>query len=180
MTFRLIKTIVLLGAAPETPQLHIEMTPVDFLCRAILHLTTRQDGLGKSYHFRNPNPIGLSRLIESMNTEGYRIRTLPAPEWLEEVRRAGDNEEQNPLAPVLPFFFPERNDPEHRTESVHVPSFDLSNMLGGLKGSGIACPPVDDRLLEVYFRYLTDQGYLPGPRPAVKPRCNQRRARSLI
>ena len=33
-----------------------------------------------------------------------------------------------------------------------------------LTGSGITCPPLDDRLLETYFGYFTRSGYLPSGR----------------
>jgi hypothetical protein len=39
--------------------------------------------------------------------------------------------------------------------------FDRSRTMRALDGSGIVCPPIDDAMLNRYFRYFVDSGFLP-------------------
>jgi hypothetical protein len=47
---------------------------------------------------------------------------------------------------------------------LELPRFSRRNTLLGLAGSGIACPEVDDALVDCCLRYLIDSGFLPGVR----------------
>jgi hypothetical protein len=41
--------------------------------------------------------------------------------------------------------------------------FDCQNTLNGLTGTSIVCPPPDDKLLNTYFSYLIQNGFLKSP-----------------
>ncbi|HJX26440.1 MAG TPA: hypothetical protein VJ885_00895, partial [Thermoanaerobaculia bacterium] len=65
------------------------------------------------------------------------------------------------LAPFAPLFAGGADDaaageqPELRFDGTHTAQ--------GLEGSGIACPPVDERLLRTYFEAFVRSGFLPVP-----------------
>jgi hypothetical protein len=79
---------------------------------------------------------------------------------------------ENALFPLLPIL-PQPEQAEQSTEmqmpitrkhsEISDPWSTIQNALDRLEGSSIACPPVDARLLDTYFSYLVDSGFLQPP-----------------
>jgi hypothetical protein len=47
--------------------------------------------------------------------------------------------------------------------SMQLPTYDTRETLRELAGSGITCPPADEKLFETYLRYLQQINFLPQP-----------------
>jgi hypothetical protein len=48
-------------------------------------------------------------------------------------------------------------------QSMQLPTYDTRQTQRELEGSGIVCPPADERLFETYLRYLQETGFIPQP-----------------
>ena len=47
--------------------------------------------------------------------------------------------------------------------SMQLPTYDTRETQRALEGSGIACPPADEKLFGTYLRYLQGTGFIPQP-----------------
>ncbi len=152
--YRVLKGCIQLGSAPDIP-MEIDLTPVDFVCSAIHHLSQKKTSLGKVFHLINPHRIAIRQLVEWIRASGYEVRLVSYEKWREELTHLPPDRSDNALYPLLPFFM-ERSEAQLRS-----PKIDSSNADHGL-GAALTCPPVDTRLLDVYFSYLVSSGFLPG------------------
>jgi amino acid adenylation domain-containing protein/thioester reductase-like protein len=154
---RMLKGCIQLGLSPEL-ELPVDVTPVDFVCDALVHLSLQPGSEGKVFHLINPEPVRMDTLVEYIQRRGYPLERVPYRRWraaLEEILARGV---ENALHPLLPLFAEEGLRWDHAR-------YDCQNVLTGLTHSGIRCPPVDARLLDAYFDYFLRSGFLT-PAPA--------------
>jgi len=166
-----LKAIVELGAAPDI-NLPLDLAPVDFVTEAVVHISTHEKPSGKVYHLSNPNYKLLTWMIERLRATGHSIEILPHHAW---VQRLLDYTARHPsmsLAPFMPLFV-ERWSADQLTlleiySEERIPAFDCSNTLEALRGTSIACPPVDDGLLRKYMDYFARIDFF-APAPEAGP-----------
>ncbi|WP_437991504.1 non-ribosomal peptide synthetase [Sorangium sp. So ce145] len=181
---RMIKGCVEMRCAPDLPAQSKELVTVDYASRAIVRLSCRPGSLGKAFHLVPPprRRLDLNGFFDLLVSRGYPLARLPYAQWCEQllarVRRSGDS----PFLPLLPML----------TEKVHgdltrwelyarMPAFDCQNTIDGLAGTGIACPPMNARLLDTLLEYYLHSGHLSAPAPAESGvRHAARRARSPL
>jgi acyl-CoA dehydrogenase len=153
------------GAALHTEGL-VDVAPVDYVCRAILHLSTHGPEAGATYHLSNPGPCTPESLLELLARKGFPVRPAPVAELAAlatEARRAG---RESPFARFLPLL-------EQPRETLHVlwnrHRHDCSRTLAGLADSGIACPPAGE-LVERYLEHFESIGVIAqrAPRRAAR------------
>lgn len=154
--FLLLKSCIELGAAPEL-DLRIAGAPVDFVGQAIVRLASRPDSVGRTFHLVNPNEILWNDLCGWLREAGYPIRLLPYAEWVPILQEAVKASRSRTLVSFSPFFT------EAMLAQVRLPRFDCQQVVAGLAGSGLACPPIDAALLTTLFGYLVGHGHLEPP-----------------
>jgi hypothetical protein len=145
------------------------MVPVDYVSRAMIHLSLQQKSWGRAFHFFNPAPIAWRRLMAILQNLGYPMDEVPLDEWMEDLRvhavQSGDQPEEVTrlfavlrLAMLAPhFLFYKR------------PVFDDVWTREGLAGSDVACAPVDEALVSTYVGFWQKSGYLAAPlAPAMR------------
>lgn len=146
------------GYGPDV-QNAMDMTPVDYVARAIVYLAFQPESQGNVFHLLNPQPISWSDIMDTVVAAGYPICKLPFYDWVDAIERYEDPQ-TNPLHPLLPFF--------------HIPI--AGRMLGvsqtayhalgtqatqaALRSSGIVCPPVDQALVNIFLKRFVDSGRL--------------------
>ena len=183
MVWNLMKGCIQLGTAPDRAFL-IDVAPVDYVSRAIVHLSLRAESLGHAFHFPSSRPMRWGEALPILRDYGYRLDTVPLPEWHRKVAEVVPRSQDNALLPFLPILIPPAvlrgeqvpvaelppdSAPEAAVAAPMEPRYDQSNTLAGLAGSGIACPPVDGRLLGTYLDYFVRTGWLQPP-PGVEAR----------
>lgn len=156
---RMLKSFTQLQCAPNL-ELTIDMTPVDYVSRAIIHLSLQSASIGKAFHLINPQPTRFDHLIQYMNEYGYAVQAVDYHQWQTALHTRWNA--LSPLAKVL-------------TESVAgyptrlelwlggTQKFDYQNTMHGLKESDITCAPIDSRLLGNYLTHLIQRGALSSP-----------------
>lgn len=170
---RVLKGCIQIGSVPDTDTI-VDMTPVDYVSRAILHLSKQKESLGKTFHVLNTHPIHWRELISWLRSFGYLLRQIPAQKWQSELMEEWQAELQNVsefraenALHSLALLFSETVS-EHTSNSVML-QFDCQNTLNGLTNTSIICPPVDAQLLRTYFSYLIKIGFLDAPHPNQEP-----------
>ena len=155
----LLKGCLLLGKYPAF-DIKITLVPVDYVTRAMVHLAGREESWGRAFHFFNPEPVEWRRLMKALRNTGYALEEVAYDEWWrdlkQQVRNTGLPQDEREtlstlmLAMTAPhYLFYQR------------PVMDASQTEEGLRGSGIACPPVDDALIATYAAWWQKSGFFP-------------------
>src|SRR5215218_6388015 len=178
---RLIKSWVELGSAPDLDGA-IDMTPVDYVSSALVHLSLSEQSLGSVFHLVNPRPVRLREMVEWIRPSGYPLELLPYDRWRTELLNGGGSKGQavNPLAPLFSAtsdgsargqeqLSPQYGNTVDRIGSLIAAqyarsvSFDDERTRLGLAGSSIVCPRVGADVLARYLSYFVRTGFLTAP-----------------
>jgi thioester reductase-like protein len=155
---RLLHGCIEAGIVPNHEE-DLNISPVDFFSRALVHISLDQSNLGGAYHLANPRGEPLANLYARIRSFGYRIDELDYEDWRERLNRT-----LHPASPgysVLPLI------PEHPApEGARHPSIDCTNAISALAGTDITCAPLDERLVHLELSYLREIGFLPAPEGA--------------
>jgi len=144
-----------LGCAPEIEGWRMEMSPVDFVVAAILHIASDPDAYGGTYHLANPDPPPADEDFDRLEVQGYPLERIPYGEWLQKID-AAPPEEGSP-GEMLRGASPEAE--ELWEENI----YEDSNARRALGEGGPTRPAIDGDLMETYARYFAEQGWTGAP-----------------
>jgi amino acid adenylation domain-containing protein/thioester reductase-like protein len=144
-----------LGYAPEVEGWRMEMTPVDFVAAAILHLASEPAAQGGTYHLANPDPPPADEVFDLLEEQGSPLERLPYEEWLQKLD-AAPPEEGSP-GEVLRGASPAAE--ELWEENI----YEDSNTRRALGDGGPTRPAIDEDLMETYARYFARQSWTKAP-----------------
>ena len=174
LIWNIVKGCIQLGVLPDLdmlPELDtmINVTPVDYVSRAIVHLSRQPESQGRVFHFSNPQPMHWRELANFFREYGYPLRQISNAEWHEVLFSRVAYSPDHALFPFMPLFAAlkaaeDPNQPDDRAKDLPI---DSRNTEAGLAGSGIACPPVDARLLQTYCAQFICSGFLERPSHAA-------------
>jgi myxalamid-type nonribosomal peptide synthetase MxaA len=152
----LLKGLIQIGSAPNLDALW-DFTPVDYVSKAVVHLSKQSEAIGTVFHVLNPQPLHLTKLIDLITSFGYPIQTVDYDQWRASLTNFVKCSEEKTLESLLPIF-PERF--SEKQLKLLTLRFDCQNTLKGLNDTSIVCPPVDRTLLNTYFSYLNHKNFL--------------------
>ncbi|QSJ14562.1 amino acid adenylation domain-containing protein [Nostoc sp. UHCC 0702] len=155
--YKLIIGCVQLGSAPDI-DIKENIVPVDYVSKAIVHLSKQEESIGKTFHLVHPQTLHSSTLIDHILSLGYAIEQISYNQWREKLLNITQGSLEHPLYSLMPFF-PARQAQEENSNSGFL-QLDNQNVINGLVGTSIDCPPIDNQLLSVYFYYLMEQGFM--------------------
>jgi thioester reductase-like protein len=176
MIWNMMKSCLQIGAVPEDTQRAtcLDVTPVNYVAAAIVHLSLQPERIGGTFHFPNPRPLSWDEVYDFARAYGYPVETVPFEEWDARLTAALSEGSDNALAPFAPLLAWGRAGA--RTASAPLPRdprFDDQRTRAGLNGSGIACPPLDEDLLRTLFDWLVGTGFLPEPPEPPGPKTER-------
>lgn len=163
-TYDLLNALIVeslhLGCAPHVEGWIAEMTPVDFVSKAITTLCDHTESDQRVYHLGDPKPVTADVLFDSLSELGYGTKRLPWDDWVAlwnekrgSVRGGSDAFTVDILRGGMPTV--------ESLQSIMVlkdgatqPALDLY---------GIHRPKIDSALLETYTRHFYARGWLPRP-----------------
>jgi amino acid adenylation domain-containing protein/thioester reductase-like protein len=162
-TYRMIKGCIQLGSIPNQ-DIRLNLSPVDYVSKAIVYLSRHKELLGKAFHLVNPQPLPLSEMVNYIRSLGYPVEQVLYDKWRSQLINTADSPE-NALYPLISIFSEEASDRDSNTKSKDsaVQQFDCQNTLTGLAETSIVCPPVNAELFSAYFSYLIQTGFLNPP-----------------
>jgi amino acid adenylation domain-containing protein/thioester reductase-like protein len=155
----MIKGCIQLGSAPDLDIL-VDVVPVDFVCRAIVHLSRQPESLGRAFHLINDHPLPYKELIDWLRAFGYSLQQMPYNRWLKALDQSAVRGSANALAP---FLVAEWLSDEQGAEATKALGFDNQNTARWLAGTSIACPPLHGKLLQTYITHLIQSGFIDSP-----------------
>ncbi|MEU0663022.1 amino acid adenylation domain-containing protein [Streptomyces lavendulocolor] len=163
------RIITELGSAPDLA-LPLDLVPADFVAGAVVHLATHRAATGQTYHLTNPRPAALDAMVDRLRAHGHPIRTVAYREWVDAMAAHLAERPSHPFGPFAELFTTEAAagglTVEELSTTEHAPRLGRARLEADLAGSGLACPPVDARLLDRYIRYFHASGFLPAPATA--------------
>ncbi|MEM6613540.1 MAG: amino acid adenylation domain-containing protein [Cyanobacteria bacterium P01_C01_bin.72] len=156
-TYRMIRGCIQLGSAPLDDSL-VNLIPVDFTVRAIFHLSSQPESLGKTFHLLNPKPTPWNQIAESIISLGYSGEQIDYQQWRELLLAAMETASDNALAPLISIFAKQESSSMEEEEIDQ--QLEADNTYSGLAETSIICPPCDHKLVNTYISYLISQDYL--------------------
>ncbi|UCG22803.1 MAG: thioester reductase domain-containing protein, partial [Chloroflexota bacterium] len=180
VTSKLVKTIVELGFTPDLDAA-TDMTPVDYVSRAIVHLASSPGALGGVFHLTNPEPVRVKDLVRWLRSFGYPIKPLSYERWrtrLVESARGSLDTASHSVAPLFSIKLSEEAQQSGAYQSgtsdglgiIFISQyarmkmkFDCQKALDGLANSDVSCPVVDGQMFDAYLTYFVRSGFLDAP-----------------
>jgi thioester reductase-like protein len=150
-----------MGRAPEIEDWRLEMTPVDFVAAAMVHIASNPDCYGGTYHLANPEPPLADDVFDLLEEQGYALERVPYDEWLQRIDDAPP--EEGTPGEIVSGTAPSSED--LRDDN----TYDDANTRRILGSDGPSRPPIDEDLLGAYARYFAQQGWIEAP--GVKQRA---------
>jgi thioester reductase-like protein len=150
-----IKGFLQFGAFPAI-DMYLDVTPADYVAKAVVYMAFRRNPLGRAFHLTNPRRCHMSDALTYLRSLGYRFEELRFEEIRDRLIYSSDFA-NNALFPYQAMLM----DMDDR--SLQLPNYDCQETLRELEGSGVVCPPVGDELFGTYMRYLRGIGYMPEP-----------------
>ncbi|MBP5971792.1 amino acid adenylation domain-containing protein [Brasilonema sp. CT11] len=145
---RMLKGFIDLKSAPDL-DLSLNLTPVDYVSKAIAYLSRQKTSVGKAFHIGNPQTLPMRQLVRSINDLGYSVRFISYEQWQTNLLNSHLSQD-TALSPVVSLFT-EKISPKQQTyletSALVCQTFDYQNTLNGLAGTSIACPPVSLKLV---------------------------------
>jgi amino acid adenylation domain-containing protein/thioester reductase-like protein len=182
----LMRFITDTGLAPDI-DVPLDFVPADICAAAIRHISSHAAPSGTTYHLASPEHALLNSLVERLRVHGYAIRAIPYDEWIDELLRYAARHPAHPMTPFVPLFVDRSGDSGLTIAEMYLkhvfPSYTRSHTEQALRGSGIAFPPVDAKLLDLNIDRLMTMGYLKEtagcrlPTTGTGPRSRSRRTR---
>ncbi|KAM3109729.1 non-ribosomal peptide synthetase family protein [Phormidesmis sp. 146-33] len=161
---RIVKGCIQLGCYPDLPNKLDQFVPVDYASKAIVYLSQQARSFGQIFHLVNPQHIEFLEFFRWISDYGYSLKKVPYQEWKEQLLQQTRYSQENALYPLVPM----------QVEAVYQgltlaemyqyhPYLDCQNTLAGLAGTDIVCPSTSDELLNTYFSYFIQSGFLEAP-----------------
>jgi thioester reductase-like protein len=149
---RLIKGCIQLGRVPDSRAM-IEMAPVNYVSRIIIHLSLQRELQSSVFHVVSPHLITARELGSIVGSLGYNLTLVSFADWRNALLDDAKTSSKNALYPLLGMFA----DPN---PSEVVPTFDCRNTLEGLRGTQLLFPEVGTDLMATYLTYFRSSGFL--------------------
>jgi thioester reductase-like protein len=143
------------GAFPDM-DIEVDVAPVDYVAKAMVHLAFKRNALGRAFHLTNPSRRRLKDGLNYLRNIGYQFEELPFVELRDKLINSPDFS-SNAL-----FAYQAALD-DMDNVSMQLPTYDTRETMRELAGSGITCPPADEKLFGTYLHYLQDIGFIPQP-----------------
>jgi thioester reductase-like protein len=159
----MLKGCVSMKAFPDIDY-WLDMSPVDYVSKAIVYLSQQPSSISKAFHLQHPRPIHLSKLINWISILGYDIDQLPYEDWLEKLQTSACSPE-NPLYTLKPFLLQRWTEEQLTATEIYMQArrpaeISCKQTLKALAGSDIVCPPLNPKLFSKYLSYLLKSGFL--------------------
>jgi amino acid adenylation domain-containing protein/thioester reductase-like protein len=158
---KLIRGLIQLGLAPQL-SLPMHLTPVDYVTKAIVHLSHQSSSWGQVFHLTNPHALSLDQLVGHIQALGYELEYADYDLWLKTLLDRYLNQ-QNSLTSLIPLLTSKSEVYSNYLEVLNLDRVSCEQTISALAGTTIGCQPLDAELLDTYFLYFNQSGFLPSP-----------------
>ncbi|RMZ84757.1 hypothetical protein DV737_g1017, partial [Chaetothyriales sp. CBS 132003] len=152
----LIVESIRIGYHPQVPGWRAEMTPVDFVAKAIVHLSNQTHADQLVFHLGDPDPVDTKQLFSDLAELGYPTKPLDFSKWVDLWNQTRATMKGGDGAFTVDIL------------RSGMPSIDflrgivvLNNTMTRPFRAAVRRPKVDKVLLETYTRHWYARGWLP-------------------
>jgi thioester reductase-like protein len=158
----MVKGCLQMGYFPDVEYM-MDMSPVDYVSKAIVYLSMQPSSIGKAFHLQHPQPAPLSTLVNWVKSFGYPVQAIPYAQWQAELINNVSSVD-NPLYTLRPFLLERWSEEQLTIPDLYLqakrPHISCQETLNALAGSSIVCPPITSELFMTYTAYLIQTGFL--------------------
>lgn len=131
---------------------------------ALVHLCLGQPSAATVLNHAATPPVRLSDVYDWLEDYGYSLRRMPLARWRAELPASS-----GVAATTLAFFDSWDAAPEGDAgPDLRLGRVRADNVVNGLRGSGITCPPADRDLVFRYLDHCVTAGTLREPEPVER------------
>ncbi|MGK8557230.1 SDR family NAD(P)-dependent oxidoreductase [Nocardia gipuzkoensis] len=164
--YDILKTMIEAGETMLTP-VHWDISPVDYVSAAMVHIALRRPTYRETYHLTNPDIRRYYDVVRYVQRAGYEVSLVPLEEFHRratdrQIYRLGTDEVYDSQTLEMFKYGIELFGTIHYEESSYADCAYTRRVLGA---AGIDCPPTEE-LVRVYLAHCAEIGYLPAPRTA--------------
>ncbi|MBD0263625.1 MAG: thioester reductase domain-containing protein, partial [Tolypothrix sp. Co-bin9] len=127
-----------MGSFPEVDYM-LDMSPVDYVSKAIVHLSRQKESIGKAFHLQHPQPVPLTVLVDWVRSFGYPVDVISYDAWQEKLINDVTSAE-NPLYTLRPFLLERRSEEQLTIPDLYLkarrPEISCEDTVNALAGSG--------------------------------------------
>ncbi|KUJ15178.1 nonribosomal peptide synthetase 10 [Mollisia scopiformis] len=155
-----------IGYAPDILGWRAEMTPVDFVSKAIIRTANNIETKQRVFHLGDPDPVDTQSLFDDLNKLGYPTQRLEWDKWVSlwtEKRGSAKRGTGAFTADILRGGMPSVD----FLKDITILNNEATKLILG----DLQCPNIDSKLLEIYARNWFARGWLPRP-PLRLHQCN--------
>lgn len=98
-----IKGCIQLGVAPDW-NMPVDIVPVDFVSRAIVHLSQQKESFGQAFNLSNPSMLSWHQFLDWLRGFSYSLQSLSYQTWILKAIDRTRVTPDNALYPYLTFL----------------------------------------------------------------------------
>ena len=151
--WRAVKAAVEMGSAPDVDML-IDITPVDYVVAALVHIAGRPELAGQAFHLVSPAGAR-ARPGRLDGRSGYVAERLRFEQWCAKIVDRAAHLSDRTAGALAPFFsgiLP--------LDEMPPATFRADAVEAALEDSDITCPPITPELIGRYLDYFVQVGFL--------------------
>ncbi|MBP0017251.1 MAG: amino acid adenylation domain-containing protein [Cyanobacteria bacterium SBLK] len=153
-----IKGCIQMGMAPDIDAA-LNLVPVDYASRAIVHLSQTCEPCGGAFYIVNPQTVAWRDFVGALVACGYPLQLTDYETWHDRLLELARNKKDNALIPfsshLVKYKFIQKLLGTFR--------FDCPELFAALADRSLLCPKVDRDLLTTYLAYFEQNGFIPSP-----------------
>ena len=153
-----------------------DITPVDFVSKGIIHLSTSYKKIYETFHLVNPDKKRFFDVLYLLREYGYDIELLSYKDYMHRIQRrqfTKDKKEYNSLTTDLIRFNPKI------VECTFCSYADSEYTKKILEKADIKCPEIDIDLINTYLDHCVSIGYIPHPEQETNQRSKNNHLHNL-
>ncbi|MEV0296265.1 SDR family NAD(P)-dependent oxidoreductase [Nocardia sp. NPDC050710] len=164
--YDILKTMIESGETMLTP-VYWDISPVDYVSAAIVHIGLRRPTYRETYHLTNPDIRRYYDVVRYVQQAGYDVDLVPLEEFHRrvterEIYRRGTDEVYDSQTLEMFKYGIELFGFIHYEESSYADCAYTRRVLGA---AGIECPSTE-QLVQVYLAHCAEVGYIPASKAA--------------
>ncbi|MFI5142005.1 MAG: hypothetical protein ACHQII_06580, partial [Bacteroidia bacterium] len=136
---------------------YFDITPVDYIAKAMMYFITGHHKIYGTYHLLNPHAKSFSQVVAVIKDCGYAIQPISQEEYKKKIVNKGFMSHGRPYNSKTLELLDFNPDMIHEAANTRVDAQVTSSILSK---EGIMCPVIDSQLLSLYIKKMIEVGYL--------------------
>jgi hypothetical protein len=97
---RMLIAVIEMGCMPGDLDIQLDFSPVDYVSRAVIHLSRTEGSASQAFHLLHPQGIALREFGHVLRSLGHGIEFVPYRDWVDRIGRRP----RGTLYPLFPFL----------------------------------------------------------------------------